>query len=320
MTVSQRQGGAVHVKWIRLTVAILAALVVPLTLAACGKDKKSSSSTTAGADKPAFTIGSKSFTEEAILGELYAQALKAKGYKVSLKPNIGQTEIADKALTSGKIDMYPEYTGTTLSVVAQEKNKPKSAADAYTAAKKFYEGRGQTLTKPTPFFDSDGVAVAKAYATQNSLKAIPDLKKLGSKVTLAGAPEFATRDEGLLGLKKVYGLTGLKFKPLQIGLQYKALDQGAVNAIEVFTTDGALASGKYTVLDDPQKVFGFQNVAMVVPQKLLTSLGSEFETTVDAVSAKLTNEAMQKMNAAVDIDKNKPAAVATKFLQANGLI
>jgi osmoprotectant transport system substrate-binding protein len=310
----------VHIKWIRLTVAILAALVVPLGLAACGsKSKSSSSSTTAGAGKPAFTIGSKSFTEEAILGELYAQALKAKGYKVSLKPNIGQTEIADKALTSGKISMYPEYTGTTLSVVAGEKNKPKSAAAAYAAAKKFYEGRGQTLTQPTPFFDSDGVAVAKAYATQNGLKAIPDLKKLGSKVTLAGAPEFATRDEGLLGLKKVYGLKDLKFKPLQIGLQYKALDQGAVNAIEVFTTDGALASGKYTVLDDPQKVFGFQNVAMVVPKALLTKLGPEFQTTVDAVSAKLTNEAMQKMNAAVDIDKNKPADVAMKFLQANGL-
>jgi osmoprotectant transport system substrate-binding protein len=310
----------VHIKWIRLTVAILAALVVPLGLAACGKSKSSSTSTTAGADKPAFTIGAKSFTEEAILGELYAQALKAKGYKVSLKPNIGQTEIADKALTSGKISMYPEYTGTTLSVVAQQKNKPKSAADAYAAAKKFYEGRGQTLTQPTPFFDSDGVAVAKSYATQNGLKSISDLKKLGSKVTLAGAPEFATRDEGLLGLKKVYGLKDLKFKPLQIGLQYKALDQGAVNAIEVFTTDGALASGKYTVLDDPQKVFGFQNVAMVVPKKLLASLGTEFQSTVDAVSAKLTNEAMQKMNAAVDIDKNKPADVAMKFLQANGLL
>lgn len=307
-----------RIKWIRLTVAILAALVVPLGLAACGSSSKSGS--TASAGKPAFTIGAKSFTEEAVLGELYSQALKAKGYKVTLKPNIGQTEIADKALTSGKIDMYPEYTGTTLSVVAHQTSKPKSAADAYAAAKKYYEARGQTLTKPTPFFDSDGVAVAKSFGTKNGLKALPDLKKLGSNVTLAGAPEFATRDEGLLGVKKVYGLNGLKFKPLQIGLQYKALDQGAVNAIEVFTTDGALAGGKYTVLDDPEKVFGFQNVAMVVPKKLLTSLGPEFQSTVDAVSAKLTNQAMQKMNAAVDIDKNKPSDVAMKFLQANGLL
>jgi osmoprotectant transport system substrate-binding protein len=309
----------VHKRAIRVVLAVLVALAVPLTVAACGDDDKGGGDKP-GAGKPAITFGSKSFTEETILGQLYTQALKAKGYKVTLKPNIGQTEIADKALTSGKIDMYPEYTGTTLSVVAGEKNKPKSAGDAYAAAKKFYEGRGQTLTEPTPFFDSDGVAVKKDFATQNSLKAIPDLKKLGSKVTLAGAPEFATREEGLLGLKKTYGLTDLKFKPLQIGLQYKALDQGAVNAIEVFTTDGALASGKYTVLEDPQKVFGFQNVAIVLPQKLQKDLGSEFEDTVNGVSAKLTNEAMQQMNAAVDIDKNSPADVARKFLKANDLL
>ncbi len=313
-----------HNRALRALLVALVALAVPLTVAACGSDNNdkssSSSSDKPGAGKPAITIGSKSFTEEAILGELYTQALRSKGFKVTLKPNIGQTEVADKALTSGKIDMYPEYTGTTLSVVAGEKTKPKDAAAAYQAAKKFYEGRGETLTAATPFFDSDGVAVAKDYATKNQLKSLGDLKKLGSKVTLAGAPEFATREEGLLGLKKVYGLNDLKFKPLAIGLQYKALDQGKVNAIEVFTTDGALASGKYTVLQDPSKVFGFQNVAMVLPQKLQTQLGSGFTDTVNGVSAKLTNEAMQQMNAAVDIDKNKPSAVAQKFLQANGLL
>lgn len=306
----------------RIALALLVALALPLVIAACGSSNKKSSttSTNTGSNKPAITLGAKSFTEETILGQLYSQALRAKGYKVTLKPNIGQTELADKALTSGKIDMYPEYTGTTLSVVAKQTTKPKSATEAYDAAKKFYEGRGQTLTQATPYYNSDAVAVKKQYAAQNSLKALPDLKKLGSKVTLAGAPEFATRDEGLLGLQKVYGLTALKFKPLQIGLQYKALDSGDVNSAEVFTTDGQLSGGKYVVLADPKKVFGFQNVAMVVPQKLLTKLGPEFSTTVDGVSAKLTTPAMQQMNAAVDIDKNNPADVAKKFLQANGLL
>ncbi|MGI8513131.1 MAG: glycine betaine ABC transporter substrate-binding protein, partial [Solirubrobacteraceae bacterium] len=142
----------------------------------------------------------------------------------------------------------------------------------------------------------------------------------GDKITLAGAPEFATREEGLLGLKSVYGLTALKFKPLAIGLQYKALDSGSVNAIEVFTTDGALASGKYTVLEDPEKVFGFQNVAMVMPTDLPAKQGPEFVETIDAVSAKLTTDAMQKMNAAVDVDKVQPAAVAKSFLEANDLL
>jgi glycine betaine/choline ABC-type transport system substrate-binding protein/ABC-type proline/glycine betaine transport system permease subunit len=320
-TIDNDTGGNVHTRPIRATLVALVALVLAFGVAACGDDDKGGGGGgKPGAGKPAVTMGSKSFTEQTILGQLYSQALRAKGYRVTLKANIGQTEIADKALTSGKVDMYPEYTGTTLSVVAGQKTKPKDATDAYDAAKAFYEKRGETLTAPTPFYDSDGVAVMKDYATQNGLKAIPDLKKLGSKVTLAGAPEFATREEGLLGLKQVYGLTEMKFKPLQIGLQYKALDSGDVNAIEVFTTDGALSSGKYTVLEDPEKVFGFQNVAMVVPQKLLKDLGPEFADTIDAVSAKLTNQAMQRMNAAVDIDKNSPPDVAKQFLGANGLL
>jgi osmoprotectant transport system substrate-binding protein len=302
---------------LRLLLAALLVVAVPV-VAACGDDNGGGGKP--GEGKPAITIGSTSFTEETVLGQLYAQALRAKGYKVTLKANIGQTEIADKALTSGKVDMYPEYTGTTLSVVAAQKTKPKSADEAYDAAKKFYESRGQTLTDPTPFYDSDAVAVTKQDAQKNGLKAIPDLKKLGSKAKLAGAPEFETREEGLVGLKKVYGLNQLKFTPLQIGLQYKALDSGKVNTIEVFTTDGQLSSGKYTVLDDPKKVFGFQNVAMVVPKKLLDKLGSGFEDTINSVSEKLTIEAMQQMNAAVDIDKNSPADVARKFLKANDLL
>jgi osmoprotectant transport system substrate-binding protein len=312
----------VHKRALRAALVAALALAVPFSVAACGGDDNGGGGggDKPGADKPAFTIGSKSFTEETVLGQLYTQALRAKGYKVTLKPNIGQTEIADKALTSGKVDMYPEYMGTTLSVIAQSKENPKSQQEAYQAAKKFYEGRHETLTTPTPYFNADAVAVSKDYATKNQLKSLGDLKKLGSKVTLAGAPEFATREEGLLGLQKQYGLTALKFKPLTIGLQYKALDTGQVNAIEVFTTDGQLASGKYTVMNDPKKVFGYQNVAMVLPQKLLKDLGPEFEDTVNGVSAKLTNEAMQQMNAAVDIDKNNPADVAKKFLQANGLL
>jgi osmoprotectant transport system substrate-binding protein len=298
---------------------VLVVLALALGATACGSDKKGGGGKP-GAGKPKITIGSKSFTEEAVLGQLYGQALRAKGYTVALKPNIGETEIADKALTSGKIDMYPEYTGTTLSVVAGQASEARSAQDAYAKAKAFYEKRGQTLTAPTPFFDSDGVAVKKDFATKNGLKAIGDLDKLGSKVSLAGAPAFESRNDGLVGLRKSYGLKGLKFVPLQIGLQYKAIDTGKVNAIEVFTTDGALASGKYAVLDDPKKVFGFQNVAMVVPKKLLTKLGPGFEQTVNDVSSKLTNEAMQRMNAAVDIDKNSPADVARKFLDANGLL
>src|SRR3954470_17460752 len=140
-----RRNSTVHTRAIRAVLAAVVALAVPLTVAACGSDDDNGGGggDQPGKGKPAITIGSKSFTEEAILGQLYGQALQAKGFKVTFKPNIGETEIADKALTSGKVDMYPEYTGTTLSVVAGQKSEARSAEDAYSQAKAFYEKRGQ---------------------------------------------------------------------------------------------------------------------------------------------------------------------------------
>lgn len=307
--------------WLRRTVVALLAMALTVGLAACGGGSgKKSSSGKPGAGKPAVTLGAKNFTEEFILGQLYTQALRAKGFNVSLKNNIGSSEVTFKALTSGKIDAYPEYTGELVSTIGHQNTKPKSETEAYDAAKKFVEGKGLALTQKTPFFDRDTVAVKADFAQKNGLKQIGDLKKLGSKVLYGSPPDARTRFQGLVGLRQAYGLTKLQFKPLAIGLQYQALDQGKINAADVFTTDGQLAGGKYALLDDPKNIFGFQNVAMVVDKKVLAKEGPEFSKTIDAVSAKLTNEAMQKMNAAVVLDKNAPAAVAKQFLQANGLL
>jgi len=312
--------------WTRGLAALLA-VALAIALAACGSSNKKSSTTSGtaaanapGKGKPAITLGDKNFTEEYILGELYAQALRAKGYTVNLKANIGSSEIVDKALTSGNLDMYPEYTGVILSELAHETKRPSDANAAYAAAKKFEEGRGFTLLDKSPFFDSDALAVKPAYAKKYSLKTVADFKKVPGKVRLGAPPEFRTRFSGLLGLTQDYGLTSFDFKPLSIGLQYKALDTGRIDTADVFTTDGQLQRGSYVVLKDPKFIFGFQNVAPVVSQKVVNREGPAFAQTLNAVTSKLTAEAMQRMNAAVDIDKQKPAAVAKAFLAANGLV
>jgi osmoprotectant transport system substrate-binding protein len=308
--------------------AALLAVALAIALTACGSSDDSTSSSASstpapaadqpGKGKPAVTIGDKNFTEQYILGELYAQALRAKGYTVNVKSNIGSSEIIDKALTSGKLDMYPEYTGVILSELAHQKQRPSDPDEAYADAKKFEEGRGFTMLDKTPFFDSDAIAVKHDFASKNGLESVADLKKLGKDLKLGAPPEFKTRYEGLIGLKQQYGVNPT-FVPLAIGLQYKALDDGKIQAADVFTTDGALQGGKYKILKDPKFIFGFQNVSPIVSQKVLDAQGSDFGDTLNAVSAKLTTEAMQKMNAAVDLDKQKPAAVAKQFLQANGL-
>ncbi len=306
-------------------------LVAVVALAACGSSSSSSSSSPSGSSstssgsaalpgkgKPPITMGDKNFTEEFILGDLYAQALRAKGFTVNLKPNIGSSELTDKALTSGVIDMYPEYTGVILSVIAMETRRPTSEAAAYAAAKKFEESRGFTLLDKTPFFDADAMATLKPFATKNHLTTIADLKKLSSW-TNGGPPENKTRYEGIVGLHQAYGLFNVKFVPLTIGIQYQALNSGNVDTAAVFTTDGQLQSGKYVILTDTKHIYGFQNVAPVVSQKLLSREGPAFAQTLNAVSAKLTTHVMQQLNAAVDIDKVDPATVASKFLAANGL-
>ncbi len=307
--------------------ALFAVAALSIGLAACGSSSSTSSSSSAsssegkpGTGKPAVTIGDKNFPEENILGQLYAQALEAKGYKINLKSEIGSSEIIYKALTSGKIDMYPEYTGVFLSAVAEQTKLPTSAEDAYKQAKAFAESKGYTMLDYTPFYDSDALAVSPSFASKNpSVKSIEDLKPLGKKVTLGAAPEFATRFEGLLGLKKEYGVDPT-FKPIAIELAYKALETGQVDTQDVFTTDGQLLGGKFKLLEDPKHVFGFQNVAPIVKKSVLSAEGPAFEETVNKVSKLLTIAAIQQMNKAVSVEKQAPKTVAEQFLKANGVV
>jgi osmoprotectant transport system substrate-binding protein len=312
----------------------LAAFGLLVGLAACGESSKTSSSTSSaasastptpapaasgpGVGKPAVTVGDKNFTEENILGALYAQALEAKGYKVNVKDNVGSSEIIYKALTSGQIDMYPEYTGVLLSAVAGQKRNPVSASTAAQEAKAFLNKHGATMLNTTPFYDSDALGTLPSYASKHHLSSVADLAPLGKSVRLGGAPEFATRFEGLVGLKQEYGLNPT-FKPIAIELSYKALEGGQVDVQDVFTTDAQLLSGKFKVLSDPKHVFGFQNVAPVVKKSVLAAEGPAFAQTLNKVSSLLTIKAIQQMNKAVSVDKQSATSVAGQFLKANGL-
>jgi osmoprotectant transport system substrate-binding protein len=315
--------------------AAVAFAVLVMALGACGSSSKSSSTSSStaassgtgsaaassgkpGSGKPPVVIGDKNFDEEYLLGALYQQALQAQGYQVTLKGNIGSSEIIWKALQSGQIQMYPEYTGTLLTAIAGDTKPPASAQQTYDQAKAYVEKHGFTLLDQTPFYDADGLATLNAYAKSKNLKTIADLKALGS-VSYGAPAENRTRFDGLVGLKQVYGLNGLQFVPLAEGLNYKALDSGQVKVGTIFTTDPQLQSGKYTVLTDSKKLFGFQNVAPVVKQSVVTSEGPAFSTTINKVSALLTLPAIIKMNAAVQLDQQSPATVAHQFLAANGL-
>jgi osmoprotectant transport system substrate-binding protein len=269
---------------------------------------------------PTIILGTKNFGEEYILGQLYKQALEAKGFHVSYKENIGATEIVHAALTSGKINMYPEYTGVVVQVVYHHTSSPSTAAATYQLAKQLEAAHGISALTPTPFFDTDALAVTNANAKKYGLKSVGDLKKAGS-FKLGGPPTCKTRTTCFLGYTKRYGITKATFVPLGIGLSYTALDKGQVLAADVFSTDPPLAKpSKYTLLADPKHVTGFQNVTPLVKTSVAKALGSKFTGTVNAVSAKLTLPAITAMNKAFYVDKQSAKSIAKAFLKANGLL
>src|SRR3954471_3734417 len=227
----------------RWCTAALAVLLI--ALGGCGGDdggstsaKKQTATTPAA---PQITIGTKNFPEQFVLGELYKQSLEAHGFRVRLKSDIGSSEIVDRALTAGSLDMYPEYIGVALSELAGETKRPNSAAEAFRHAKKFEEKRGFTLLAMTPFTDQNALAVLPAYAKRWRLRTIADLRRVPGTITIAAPPEFEARFEGLVGLRRVYGLgKKLKLMPMKIGDQYGALDKHRADVANVFTTDGQL--------------------------------------------------------------------------------
>jgi osmoprotectant transport system substrate-binding protein len=270
------------------------------------------------AAKPDVVIGTKNFTEQYVLGQLYKQALEAKGYKVSLKQDIGSSELIDTAFKSGKINFYPEYIGVLVVEIAKRK-LPATATSTWAAAKAFESSkRHGTVLNMTPFSDTDSFGLLTKTAKKLGVKTISDMKKVKS-FSFAGFPECRTRETCLIGLQHVYGLTQTRFVPLGGISVYTLLDKGTVTAGDVFSTDPELQGGKYTVLTDTKHLFGFQNAAPVVSKKLVAAGGAGFASVVNAVSAKLTVAAMRAMNKAVAIDKQSPAAVAEAFLNANGL-
>jgi osmoprotectant transport system substrate-binding protein len=300
-------------------VAALALALAALT-AGCGESNAERGSSQPQGTELNLTLGTKNFTESFLIGELYRQALAANGYNVTVRKNIGSTEVVDRALQRGDIQAYPEYLGVAATVVAGEDVAGKNADETYRIARDFYASRGQALSAQTPFENVDAIAATRYFAQRERLRTVADLRRL-PHFTLGARPEFETREQGLAGMQRVYGLTNARFRPLAIGAQYTALDEGDAEVANVFSTDGQLSTGDYKVLQDPKRLFGYQHVALVIDKDKLDRLGGDrFMQVINRVNQRLTTDQMIAMNRAVDIDHADVAAVTARFLRQNGLL
>jgi glycine betaine/choline ABC-type transport system substrate-binding protein/ABC-type proline/glycine betaine transport system permease subunit len=326
------------------SVLALLALSLALGLAACGSDSNSGSADTgsaaatqttpatdskvikadaANASKPTITIGSKNFTEEFILGEIYAQSLQAAGYKVKKQLNLGSEQIALKALKAGRVDAYPEYTGTALTSFFKVKNDavPKDPQQAFDQTKAEFAKIGFTAMTPTPFTDSNGFAMTQQGAAKaGNVAKLSDLKAKASTLTLAGPPECAQRLDCKLGLEKVYGLKFKTFKSIDLAKRHEVLKNGQADVSLVFTTDGQIKADNLVLLKDDKSLFPPYNASLIAKTSVVDAAGPDFQKTVDAVTSGLTTEVMQELNSRVDLDKETPAKVASEYLKEAGYL
>ena len=322
---------------VRVLLAALAALALTLGIAACGSssDTTSSESGEAGGSaaaiqsnpengKVSLTIGSKNFPEQEILGEIYAQALTAAGYKVKSALNLGSETVALKAVKTGQISGYPEYASTALTSFfgLEPEEVPSDAGEAWEKANEEFEKEGLQAFEPTPFASANAVGTTTATAKKYGLKTVSDLEGVSEKLSLYGSPECRQRIDCLAGLEKLYGLKFKSFTPVDIGLRYTVLEKGQADLSILFTTDPQLSAekNKYVILEDDKHVFPAGNVIFVTKKSVAEEAGPDYEKTILQVQEGLDLKVVQELDARVELEKETPKAAAKAYLESAGYI
>jgi glycine betaine/choline ABC-type transport system substrate-binding protein len=312
----------------------VAVLVCTVLLSACGGDDDEKASTngepsaqviTRNADNAgvSITVGSKNFTEQFILGEIYAQALQAAGYKVKKDLNLGSEQIAFKALKGGDLDGYPEYTSTALTSFFNVKatDVPSDAQQAVEQSRDQFAKEGLVASDPTPFTSANAVGMLKKKADDLGVKKVSDLEDKSQDLTLYGSPECRQRPDCLVGLEQDYGLEFKRFVPVDIGLRYEVLDKGQADLSIIFTTDAQLSTRRDVVtLEDDKKVFPPGNVTFVARKSKMDEAGADMQKTIELVQGGLSVNVMRELNARVDVDREQPRQVARAYLRESGYV
>ena len=274
--------------------------------------------TLAAAAQPAVRVGSKNFTEQFILAELYAQALEAAGVKVERKLNLGGTLIAHKALEEKQIDMYPEYTGTMLLVVLKQEAMADRKA-VYDKVKAEYAKSGLVLLNEAPVNNTYNMVVRPETAAQYKLETLSDLAKVSKDLKLGAGPEFRDRKDGIPGLKAKYDMDFKEDLQLAIGLRYQALANKQIDVVNGYSTDGMISALKLKRLKDDKNLWPPYYVVPVVRKDALDA-NPKIADVLNRVSATLDEAQMAEMNYKVDGDKMEPRDVARDFLKAKGIV
>lgn len=293
--------------------------VAVLGLAGCGGGGDQLGSNNAGSSPApskvsSITVGSADFSESQLIAEIYGQALAAKGIEVKKKPNIGNRETYMAAIKDGSVDLVPEYTGASLAYF--DKNSTETDPQkAYDALKKALTP-GLEILEMSPATDEDTIVVTKATADKYGLKSIGDLK--GKNLVAGGSSEFKVRTAGLKGMKDKYDVDFKDYKTLDAGgpLSIKALETNQIQVTDLFTTQAVIKDKGWVQLEDPEHILPPNNI---VPLIRTDHKSDDVVSTLNAVDAKLTTDALTDLVKRIDVGKESADAVAKDWLSKNPL-
>lgn len=306
---------------IRAVTATLATALV-FTAAACGGGGGGG----AQSDGPSITVSSKKFTEQILLGEMYAQAFEDEGYNVERKLNLGSEQVMDKSLQDGTIDVYPEYTGTAYVAILKKppESYPKTAEETYKQVAEFYKNRKDTpmqMLKPAPFENNYGIVMLSKEANERGIENLDDLAAQSDELVFSSYSEFQNRSDGYKNMQDSY--PELDFKDIKIvndlGIRYKALAEGEADVGIGFTTDGQLASPELKVIEDNKDIWPKYYPAPVITQEFLDE-NPDAKKILNEVSASLDADKMRELNGAVDLEQEDYEDVAQGHLEDAGII
>jgi osmoprotectant transport system substrate-binding protein len=301
----------------RLTVLGAVAIGAMVALAGCSSsDPLSSGDSSASSDGDTIVVGSQQYYSNEIIAELYAQALEAKGYKVDRQYQIGQREVYLPELESGKIDVFPEYTGNLLQYYDKDETakSPEEVETALAAALP----DGLTALKAAEASDQDSYNVTKEFSEENDITSLADLKNYSGTLTLGAPPENAERPYGPPGLKSVYGVD-VTSTPIDDGggpLTVKALTDGSVQLADIYTASPLISENDLVTLEDPENMILPQNVVPIVSDKV----DSDAQDVIESVDAALSASDLQKLNSKSQTDKESSATIAKDYLTEKGLL
>jgi osmoprotectant transport system substrate-binding protein len=298
----------------RRTIAGATIVAFALIAAACGSGDDGGT-----IEGPTITIGSANFSENALVAEIYAQALESEGYQVERKLNIGNREIYAPALEAGELDLIPEYIGTMLTFLGGTASP--DSAETHAALQAAWESKGIEVLDFAPAQDKNGFVVTRATAESLGLAKVSDLAAHNGTLVLGGPPECPEREFCLKGLESVYGLSFAEFRPLDVGgpITVAALEGNEIQVGLMFTSDGTIVAKDFVLLEDDKGLQPAENLAPAVRSEIIEAYGDKFAETLKKVSSKLTTAELTAMNKLVGIDGQDPEQVATDWLKAMGV-